>query len=172
MVFTFLPTPSHGGRLYGFLFSAATASISTHALTWRATFGHRLFFVDNHNFYPRPHMEGDARDKGRGAIEQHFYPRPHMEGDAALDSVSGGKIRFLPTPSHGGRLDKMRGWAVGDRISTHALTWRATVSDSRQHHPPAISTHALTWRATCRARRLAVKQRLISTHALTWRATN
>ena len=45
----------------------------------------------------------------------YFYPRPHMEGDFA-------EIVFLPT--------------LG--ISTHALTWRATVDAP---HPPFKQLH-------------------------------
>ena len=33
-------------------------------------------------------------------------------------------------------------------ISTHALTWRATISVKGEVEIEEISTHALTWRAT------------------------
>ena len=65
------------------------------------------------DFYPRPHMEGDGEDAGFAIISRYFYPRPHMEGDA-----------HLPRP-HDRRP-----------ISTHALTWRATICS----YTPAIGS--------------------------------
>ena len=78
-------------------------------------------------------------------------------------------------------------------ISTHALTWRATVAQEvnvlaklflptpshggRQYRQRLserhrrISTHALTWRATLLREILRGSPLGISTHALTWRAT-
>ena len=78
--------------------------ISTHALTWRATApGHALQAPDDiflptpshggrrptsarcrphHDFYPRPHMEGDKMEVVLASAGVHFYPRPHMEGDS------------------------------------------------------------------------------------------
>ncbi len=99
----FLPTPSHGGRLF---YAPASAG-------------------DN-NFYPRPHMEGDIKSLiilcVLRIISTHaltwratpaectapqspwnFYPRPHMEGDGYPRYIFLGSLRFLPTPSHGGR---------------------------------------------------------------------
>ena len=40
-------------------------------------------------------------------------------------------------------------WRCQPRISTHALTWSATISPRPTNKPPHISTHALTWSATC-----------------------
>ncbi len=50
-------------------------------------------------------MEGDTVDENGGLDKLYFYPRPHMEGDR--------KIQRLGGPG---------------RISTHALTWRATAN--------------------------------------------
>ena len=103
-------------------------------------------------------------------VRRDFYPRPHMEGD-------------------------IYGWRnlLSAGISTHALTWRATIAKSiesitnsnfyprphmegdtptkaQQPITADISTHALTWRATWLS--LPPDQDMeISTHALTWRAT-
>ena len=99
----FLPTPSHGGRRVGLLAGSLPSVISTHALTWRATFfvspfhigciflptpshGGRLLFDSSaarshRDFYPRPHMEGDGIIVNRSTSSTNFYPRPHMEGD-------------------------------------------------------------------------------------------
>ena len=78
--------------------------ISTHALTWRATKGVKMPIKIIRDFYPRPHMEGDASGHLCAALRyKYFYPRPHMEGDILPGSV-----------------------ARGIEISTHALTWRAT----------------------------------------------
>ena len=55
-------------------------------------------------------------------------------------------------------------------ISTHALTWSATILDLMWMSDREISTHALTWSATrCCAR--DTRDKSISTHALTWSAT-
>ena len=123
-----------------------------------------------YDFYPRPHMEGDQQVKTVGSCLQiflptpshggrqwrnqaknrpyHFYPRPHMEGDLLGDKIDrqGG---FLPTPSHGGRPPSFRRHQSHIRISTHALTWRATTAAINTWKEKMISTHALTWRATC-----------------------
>ena len=78
--------------------------ISTHALTWRATYVAPLGQSVGLYFYPRPHMEGDtprlpqslkknisthaltwrATDKVLLVSDgkHNFYPRPHMEGDS------------------------------------------------------------------------------------------
>ena len=127
---------------------AYTARISTHALTWRATCagGHRNV-VGRGNFYPRPHMEGDMVLMMDCLREVDFYPRPHMEGD------------YCPLP-----ICKFT------RISTHALTWRATPITVPADMTYRISTHALTWRATGGIG-AGITQDIISTHALTWRAT-
>ena len=34
-----------------------------------------------YDFYPRPHMEGDALSVSVYERAVYFYPRPHMEGD-------------------------------------------------------------------------------------------
>ena len=60
------------------------------------------------NFYPRPHMEGDPPHAKAGQCAENFYPRPHMEGDVVNGAVSMPGI-----------------------ISTHALTWRATLGVRR-----------------------------------------
>ena len=70
-------------------------------------------------------MEGDAPGAFSRTLREDFYPRPHMEGD----------LRYIAV-------------CLGRRISTHALTWRATAHDRVEFCQDAISTHALTWRAT------------------------
>ena len=167
---SFLPTPSHGGR---------HTSVQHSQL--------------NRDFYPRPHMEGDVRKMSQQDAPGNFYPRPHVEGDSSFSKLVCSLIRFLPTPSRGGRrygLVRFRRSATnfyprphveGDadtesklrslQISTHALTWRATIEAMSKAGIKGISTHALTWRATgttLPGGRLAK----ISTHALTWRATS
>ena len=101
-------------------------SISTHALTWRATDNHISFTGNITNFYPRPHVEGDfgaavqlpsfgaflptPSRGGRPADHctvslhhRHFYPRPHVEGDIFSSFSTTTVPEFLPTPSRGGR---------------------------------------------------------------------
>ena len=81
--------------------------------------------IIEHDFYPRPHMEGDIVSSYCTRWMGDFYPRPHMEGD--------GRCILL---------------TCFCRISTHALTWRATHPFQRLDTIRQISTHALTWRAT------------------------
>ena len=56
------------------------------------------------------------------------------------------------------------------QISTHALTWSATDGVIDETRIDGISTHALTWSATGPADE-AGRGGPISTHALTWSAT-
>ena len=120
--------------------------ISTHALTWRATRdsactsivdiflptpshgGRRQLRHDGikwSRFLPTPSHGGRPVAGSAKPQRRHFYPRPHMEGDS--------------TPA------RVRPWM---RISTHALTWRATEQRAAESVRRYISTHALTWRAT------------------------
>ena len=79
----FLPTPSHGGRPCCKACMYNVSRISTHALTWRATMVKNIRQQYLSNFYPRPHMEGDQRERKSAIIKTgDFYPRPHMEGDS------------------------------------------------------------------------------------------
>ena len=145
----FLPTPSHGGRRSSGRAStgqwnfyprphmegdpegpptAHNQHISTHALTWRATkilVGLSLLgLISTHAltwratllkpisrgptlFLPTPSHGGRRGGKSRRRFGGYFYPRPHMEGDRGA-----------------------RGQCIGKAISTHALTWRATVSSA------------------------------------------
>ena len=104
--------------------------------------------ADVNQFLPTPSHGGRLTKWLSRPRNMNFYPRPHMEGD--LVSVKSNLVK---------------------NISTHALTWRATVfvitntifpqdfyprphmeGDGRLCPCPAcrpsISTHALTWRAT------------------------
>ena len=83
--------------------ASAGGKISTHALTWRATVGMAKLGRQGMDFYPRPHMEGDAATIKRDRRQTYFYPRPHMEGDSYINIHAVDRIIFLPTPSHGGR---------------------------------------------------------------------
>ena len=100
-------------------------AISTHALTWRATFSRCRSNTCTKNFYPRPHMEGDSANvflprlhhisthalTWRATCQRHLYrpagrflPTPSHGGRLAPSAMSASKCVFLPTPSHGGRL--------------------------------------------------------------------
>ena len=81
-IFSFLPTPSHGGRHRRPVRTGFVNGISTHALTWRATGVKDGFNIILWNFYPRPHMEGDTCVTLCRRFFTNFYPRPHMEGDS------------------------------------------------------------------------------------------
>ena len=83
-----------------------------------------------------------------GTAFVHFNSRTHVECDVH-------RIHFFPPIV---------------RISTHALTWSATVCAKSKDLPRIISTHALTWSATELLSHTYHIQH-ISTHALTWSAT-
>ena len=121
--------------------------ISTHALTWSAT-GFCAYprvanpFQLTHSRGVRPaaigsssggrefqltHSRGVRRQADRYDSRcQHFNSRTHVECDVM-----------------------MLGEITEDGISTHALTWSATVCAKSKDLPRIISTHALTWSATC-----------------------
>ena len=124
------------------------------------------------DFYPRPHMEGDGAGKKQIRAGKDFYPRPHMEGDLA-------------------DLPPMVDFKA---ISTHALTWRATIylrvpdiegigflpTPSHGGRPkgsvfalPLSNFYPRPHMEGDPFKFLSVDYlRVISTHALTWRATN
>ena len=77
----FYPRPHMEGDISYKRESSSFLSISTHALTWRAT---------SSNIFQRN-------------TSPDFYPRPHMEGDLACIRINLPPVSFLPTPSHGGR---------------------------------------------------------------------
>ena len=102
--FVFLPTPSHGGRLYLRVPDIEGIGISTHALAWRATAG----------------------CSPAGWTAGHFYPRPRMEGDAYQEV--GEWIAYISTHALAWRATARFQLCSSSkiRISTHALAWRAT----------------------------------------------
>ena len=55
-----------------------------------------------------------------------FLPTPSHGGRLTRRWWHAIKRQFLPTPSHGGRPQPMQQAAPAIQISTHALTWRAT----------------------------------------------
>ena len=143
-------------------------------------------------FLPTPSRRGRPRASSTHASKTEFLPTPSRRGRRFLCLLMIGYSDFYPRPRVEGDVFIPNFSFPEVAISTHALTWRATVSGSRQHHPPAISTHALTWRATCRPFSWVAPIRnfyprphmegdlfcksvpywvYISTHALTWRAT-
>ena len=121
--------------------------ISTHALTWRATY--LIDDVDNYlAFLPTPSHGGRRIFLLLSETHSRFLPTPSHGGRPPSRVVYQGFIQFLPTPSHGGRLLCRYVWVKrllnfyprphmegdpefvclcnGFTISTHALTWRAT----------------------------------------------
>ena len=77
----FLPTPSHGGRRVGLLAGSLPSVISTHALTWRATFFVSPFHIGC-IFLPTPSHGGRLLfDSSAARSHRDFYPRPRVEGD-------------------------------------------------------------------------------------------
>ena len=166
----FLPTPSHGGRRSnGLDIIAELQFLPTPSHGGRPARCLPLKTVLSY-FYPRPHMEGDQRVKYSLALRQNFYPRPHMEGDRTPNLQCHSRYR----------------------ISTHALTWRATsvgfsfATRARFLPTPSHGGRQRQWSFPLPLsnfyprphmegdRRLHGRWRgcqMISTHALTWRAT-
>ena len=98
-------------------------------------------------FNSRAHVERDLGDVRKVLVVRNFNSRAHVERDAAtLENLGLAKI------------------------STHALTWSATVIISAFRSLSSISTHALTWSATSSSSAMFCENG-ISTHALTWSAT-
>ncbi len=114
-------------------------------------------------------MERDPVTLEDNAKYVNFNSRAHVERDATLSYVPEMYTAFQLTRSRGAR----RGWyclcpaavyfnsrahverdlridcAAGETcISTHALTWSATISYTLELLENSISTHALTWSAT------------------------
>ena len=125
------------------------------------------------NFNSRTHVECDVDKFTRLCYNVHFNSRTHVECDPAnpicslilqifqLTHSRGVRLsrwfstltneKFQLTHSRGVRLEKLDDYTVIDIISTHALTWSATLGDVPCRMIGFISTHALTWSATrCR----------------------
>ena len=79
------------------------------------------------DFYPRPHMEGDVSPFSGQVENGIFLPTPSHGGRPSCLLQDSCVTLFLPTPSHGGR--PQQNWIIIHQldISTHALTWRATI---------------------------------------------
>ena len=121
----FLPTPSHGGRRHlDMIYDAIEEFLPTPSHGGRQIANE--FPVPDDEFLPTPSHGGRLHTSRHTAGSTHFYPRPHMEGDGVHLVLVLAVIR----------------------ISTHALTWRATHPVCHQVDKRLISTHALTWRAT------------------------
>ena len=99
----FLSTPSHGGRRYRDGRFYRYNEISIHALTWRAT------------------TVAMALDLDWG-ISIHALTWRATGSVGSVNVI----VRFLSTPSHGGRPFHQHFNSSSHTISIHALTWRAT----------------------------------------------
>ena len=128
----FLPTPSHGGRLraprrasgWGDRFLPTPSHGGRRGMsTWRLSLTPK--------FLPTPSHGGRPPIVTPGTPGHNFYPRPHMEGDIGIAADEPKRFGFLPTPSHGGRLLPISQEHRAALISTHALTWRATLTSSK-----------------------------------------
>ncbi len=145
-------------------------SISTHALTWSATYVQRLFVV--------------PANISTHALTWSATVQVYLT--VGIFDISTHALTWSATSPPNGRI-------LLTCISTHALTWSATalfrgehyffgvfqLTRSRGARPHSfqhfalfrgISTHALTWSATCRCYH-RLRGCPISTHALTWSAT-
>ncbi len=99
-----------------------------------------------------------------------FNSRTHVECDVTGAFQRPGHQGFQLTHSRGVRLGAMAIDILALGISTHALTWSATIPGYSPARFLYISTHALTWSAT-EENLITLLIIKISTHALTWSAT-
>ena len=99
--------------------------ISTHALTWSATSIISSSTPSLPHFNSRAHVERDPAVPTIPSATTDFNSRAHVERDLF-------EFEYL----------------MISEISTHALTWSATLSFISSEILRLISTHALTWSAT------------------------
>ena len=147
LLLEFLPTPSHGGRLCSIILEWSGKILF---LPTPSHGGRRVLLqtpsVPYKDFYPRPHMEGDAGQNG-GVLSPDISTHALTWRATKPRSLRIFFQAFLPTPSHGGRHLRQAPGSIaryfyprphmeGDAFSLHLCIISA------------ISTHALTWRAT------------------------
>ena len=102
----------------------------------------------------------------------NFNSRAHVERDRLQSQKIIYIWKFQLTRSRGARQVLQGKYKNEAKISTHALTWSATLRENRSLCAELdISTHALTWSATFIPNAGHVFLVGISTHALTWSAT-
>ena len=125
------------------------------------------------NFNSRAHVERDRLQSQKIIYIWKFQltrsrgARPPYSG---LTSIRYQKFQL--TRSRGARQVLQGKYKNEAKISTHALTWSATLREYRSLCAELdISTHALTWSATFIPNAGHVFLVGISTHALTWSAT-
>ena len=109
------------------------------------------------------------RETGHQSGCRNFNSRTHVECDVLQDWV---EVRYdISTHALTWSATVRRQWnSISYGISTHALTWSATEDGYLNGDGNGISTHALTWSATMGLGKTYVGSE-ISTHALTWSAT-
>ena len=104
------------------------ALISTHALTWSATYAPRYGDgVGHFDFNSRAHVERDRNSHTRGGALRYFNSRAHVERDYNVTKKKKRKGNFnsrahVERDKSGIKIDGAH------IISTHALTWSATVA--------------------------------------------
>ena len=108
------------------------ALISTHALTWSATGiaasgAARSQFQLTRSRGARPLYKVLSYES-----KSNFNSRAHVERDLTDLSADTQGIVFQLTRSRGARPDCLESQAIVMKISTHALTWSATLCDIRK----------------------------------------
>ena len=123
-------------------------NISTHALTWSATL--LSCAALRHRAFQLTRSRG-ARLAPR-ALPSQFGSVFQLTRSRGARPCSSSMITpcelFQLTRSRGARRDSLSLCRENQKISTHALTWSATVFPHIIISPKRISTHALTWSAT------------------------
>ena len=151
------------------IFWSICRSISTHALTWRATF--KFLSVDYLCvFLPTPSHGGRPAASGGsgppGAISTHALTwRATLIGSMTIHLME-----FLPTPSHGGRLLQPSDEAkTTEFLPTPSHGGRPAATLLFMDKSEFLPTPSHGGRPS--ESRYYTSYPIISTHALTWRAT-
>ena len=144
IAYNFYPRPPRGGRPCRLVHPFRGVFISIHALREEGDLSYDLSNPNDHVFLSTPSArratfelvstslveiisihalreEGDWCTKSSLPCRNYFYPRPPRGGRRKLCLSSGDNRRFLSTPSARRATDVLRGHAVGQQISIHAL---------------------------------------------------
>ena len=99
--------------------------ISTHALTWSATFSVSPPCSTRFNFNSRTHVECDQQNGRIVSAKSDFNSRTHVECDCILGRIGGDNLNFN-SRTHVECDCRCCLFSNVPQISTHALTWSAT----------------------------------------------
>ena len=121
--------------------------ISTHALTWSATSAISQYLGGTNNFNSRTHVECDFGFALFRGIPSDFNSRTHVECDRCRLSRQRKIKKFQLTHSRGVRRTRANANAPPEYFNSRTHV-ECDVYRVNPDERAAISTHALTWSAT------------------------